>query len=373
MQAILDEVGTEESLSLLIQELNETVNQYETLVVFAAESNPISDETYKNLFAKSKLDIIGGIFPQLLYNDKVIKKGFLIVPQKVALKYELVHNISNPETDLDLLAKNAAKKLTSCKSLIIWVDGLSQRISVLLASLYDYFGAHINYYGGGAGRTTGRSKCIFGQKNLFYDCALLIESEFTAYTSVEHGYELFSGPHIVNKSLNNSILEINYTDAFSFYSNIVKKSVTTEINPQNLIHHFAKLPVGVQKYDGTIIIRDPISTDGQNLLCIGDVPEDSVIYVLKGNENNVIKAATVGIKKLLEKNSTTQSVFVIDCVSRLHYLGENYNKCLHAILDVAKERTVFGVFSLGEIASDGDHPLEFFSRTIVQCGLEVKL
>ena len=373
MQAILDELGTEESLALIIQELNKAPNQYKTLVIFAAENNPISDEAYQKLFATSKLEIIGGIFPQLLYNDKIIKKGFLLIPQEVALKYELIHHISNAETDLDSRAKEAAKRLASCKSLVIWVDGLSQRISVLLASVYDYFGAHINYYGGGAGRTTGRSNCIFGQNDLFYDCALLIESEFTAYTSVQHGYEIFSGPHVVNKSINNSILEIDYVDAFSLYSSLLKKSGSPEINPQNLIDHSVKFPIGIQKYDGTIIVRDPISTDGKNLLCIGDAPEDSVIYILKGNEDNIIKAATDGMKNMLDKNATTQSIFVIDCINRLHYLGDNYNKCIQATLDIAKDRKVVGVFSMGEIASDGDHPLEFFSKTIVQCGLELKL
>ncbi len=373
MQTILDELGTEESLALHIQEINASANHYETLVIFAAENNPISDETYQKLFAKSGIDIIGGIFPQLLYNDKIVEKGFLLIPHEVALKYEFIHNISGSETDLDLLAKKAAEKLVACKSLVIWVDGMSQRISVLLASLYDYFGAQINYLGGGAGRTTGRSKCIFGQKNLFYDCALLIESKFTAYTSVQHGYELFSGPHIVNKSINNSILEIDYTDAFSFYSNIVKKSGASEINQQNLINHSAKLPVGIQKYDGTIIIRDPISTDGKNLLCLGDIPEDSIIYVLIGTEKNIIKAATEGMKNLLIKNSSIQSVFVIDCINRFHYLGDGYNKCILATLDIAKEKNVFGVFSLGEIASDGAHPLEFFSKTIVQCGFDLRL
>lgn len=373
MQAILDQVGTEESLAQLIQEMNGSVYQYKTLVLFAAESNPISDEAYQRLFSTSNADIIGGVFPQLLYNDKIVKQGFLVVPQEVALKYELLHNISQPETDLDSLAKEAAKKLVACKSLVVWVDGLSERISSLLACVYDYFGAQINYYGGGAGRTVGRSKCIFAQKKLFEDCVLLIESEFNVQTSVLHGYEIFSGPHVVSKSLCNSILEIDYTDAFSLYSSVLKKAGYSEIDKHNLIDYSVKFPIGIQKYDGSVIIRDPISTDGKNLQCIGDIPEDSVIYILKGNENNIIKAATDGMKSLLEKSSSTKSVFVIDCFNRFRYLGKNYEKCLRATLEIAKDRKVFGVFSLGEIASDGDHPLEFYSKVVVQCGLELKL
>lgn len=373
MQAILDEVGTEESLLAIIENLNKSAHQIKTLVIFAAENNPISDESYQKLFAKSNIDIIGGVFPRLIYNDKIVDKGFLITPQESLIRYELIHNISNQETDLDSKAREAAKKLVSCKSLVIWVDGLSERISSLLASIYDYFGANINYYGGGAGRTEGRSNCIFGHKKLFYDCALLIESDFTVQTSVQHGYEIFSGPHVVSKSINNTIIEIDYADAFSFYYSVLKKNGPSDIDQENLMDCSVKFPIGIQKYDGSVIIRDPISTDGKNLQCIGDIPEDSVIYILKGNENNIIKAATEGMKSLLEKSSSTKSIFVVDCFNRLRYLGKDYRKCLRATLEIAKDRKVFGVFSLGEIASDGDHPLEFFSKTIVQCGLELKL
>ncbi len=373
METILNELGTEDSLLLYIQKINESADQYKTLVIFAAENNPISDEAYKKLFAQSHIDITGGIFPQLRYNDKIIEKGFLLTPLEKALKYELIHNISSEKTDLDFLAKEAAKKLNSCKSLVIWVDGLSERISVLLASVYDYFGAHINYYGGGAGRTTGRANCIFGHKDLFQDCALLIESEYISYTSVKHGYQLFSGPHIVNKSVNNSILEIDYTDAFDFYSKILKKSGLQEINSQNLVDHYAKFPVGIHKYDGTIIVRDPLSTDGKKLLCIGDVPEDSVIYILIGNDDYVVTAATDGVKDLLVKHSDMKSVFVIDCINRLRYSGTDYNQCVRAASDLMKGKKIVGVFSLGEIASDGDHPLEFFTKSIVLCGLDLSL
>ncbi len=373
METLLNELGTEESLLSYIQKINESADQFKTLVILAAENNPISDETYRKIFAQSRVDITGGIFPQLRYNDKIIDKGFLLTPIETVLNYELIHNISSEKTDLDFLAKEAAKKLNSCKSLVIWVDGLSERISVLLASVYDYFGAHINYYGGGLGRTTGRSKCVFGKKDLFQDCALLIESEHSCYTSVKHGYQLFSGPHIVNKSVNNSILEIDYTDAFAFYSNIIKKSNVQEINNKNLVNISAKFPVGIQKYDGTIIVRDPMATDGKNLLCIGDVPEDSVIYILIGTDDSIITSATDGVKDLLTKHADMKSVFIIDCINRLRYSGIDYNKCIVATTDLIKGKKVLGVFSLGEIASDGDHPLEFFTKSIVLCGLDLSL
>ena len=85
------------------------------------------------------------------------------------------------------------------------------------------------------------------------------------------------------------------------------------------------------------------------------------------------KAATKGNKNLWVKHSDVKSIFVIDCINRLRYSGSDYNKCVRATLDLVKDNKFFGVFSLGELASSGEHPLEFFTKTIVLCGLEPKL
>ena len=60
---------------------------------------------------------------------------------------------------------------------------------------------------------------------------------------------------------------------------------------------------------------------------------------------------------------------MIDCISRVLFLGDDFSKELEAVqneIKISGEEFVFsGALTLGEISSYGENRLEFFNKTIV--------
>jgi len=372
MKACLDQIGTTTSLKSNIEIILKDQPQTKTILLLAAEKCSISDAQYCEIFQSTSVKILGGIFPKILFSNLIMDQGHIIVGLEYEMKHFLIDGLNDPNTNLDFILQNAVTQLHPSRSLLLLMDGFSHRIGDLLSAIYDHFGAEYTYVGGGAGRTLMRqSPCIFADKKVHEGKALLIGSYRNINVTVEHGYQVFSGPYIATKASDNVINKIDYKEAYEFYSKILKDKCNFEINSADLGQHSKRFPIGIEKFDGTLIVRDPISSDGKNLYCIGQIPEDSVIHILEGVEQNLIKAAEVGTKKMKNKSNDYDVYLIIDCFNRLSYLGhEHYANCLSTIIKNAPNSTlpIIGVFSLGEIASDGTRALEFYSKTIVQCG-----
>jgi len=372
MKACMDQIGTTVSLrnnlDILMREQPET----KTILLLAAEKNSISDQQYCEIFKSYPVKILGGIFPKVLYSDLILEQGHVIVGLEYEMKHYLIEGLNDIDTDLEKSLSSAVAHLHPARSLLLLMDGFSRRIGDLLSSIYDHFGADYTYVGGGAGRTSmTQTPCIFADNAVHEGKALLIGSYRNINVTVEHGYQVFSGPYIATKSQDNVIDKIDYTEPYDFYSKILKEKCNFDINFQELGKYSKRFPIGIEKFDGTIIVRDPLFSNGKNIRCIGQIPEDSVIHILEGVEQNLIKAAEAGTKKMKSKAPNYDIYLIIDCYNRLSYLGqEHYSECLKSINKNAPECSlpIIGVFSLGEIASDGTRALEFYSKTIVQCG-----
>ncbi|WP_216601397.1 FIST C-terminal domain-containing protein [Vreelandella azerica] len=102
------------------------------------------------------------------------------------------------------------------------------------------------------------------------------------------------------------------------------------------------------------------------LTCVGEVPEGCMVKLLNGNPNTLIAAAAHAREQAMaqHKGSTPTSAdwLLIDCISRVLFLGDDMTKELEA---VGQGEAVFGAFTLGEIANSGSDYLEFYNKTIV--------
>ncbi|MEO1627269.1 MAG: FIST C-terminal domain-containing protein, partial [Bacteroidota bacterium] len=106
------------------------------------------------------------------------------------------------------------------------------------------------------------------------------------------------------------------------------------------------------------------------LICVGEVPENTVLYILKGENQTLIHSAGQATASCLDKAANDiQHIFVVDCISRTLFLEDEFNQelqAIHRLLPNSQtENRLQGVLSLGEISSDGDGFLEFFNKTLV--------
>jgi len=165
----------------------------------------------------------------------------------------------------------------------------------------------------------------------------------------------------------------NFTElgpAFEVYQETVEKISGKSFDNTDFFQLAKGFPFGIVKMAEEMVIRDPIALDGSRLICVGEVPLNSFVYILKGDKDSLITGAakarqlaeasywkTVNGEK--EKPLTT---FFADCVSRVLFLQSDFNEELEAVY---AGYPLLGALTMGEIANTGKNYLEFYNKTSV--------
>ncbi len=313
----------------------------------------------------------GGIFPAIVYGSEMSKQGAVIHKLPVAEKPFLIKGLEKDTTDLstiDGFRQGVDRDLTA----VVLVDGLAANINELLAGLFNILADSVNYIGGGAGSLSLIQKpCLFSNEGLFQNAALVTMLRAKSMLGVRHGWEKLAGPVVATKADRNTIYELNWRSAFQVYKKIVEADCGAEINEENFFNIAKGYPFGMIKDHAERIVRDPISV-GPNgeLICVGSIPENSVVDILKGVPSSLIAAAGQAAADCSDINyRQLHSQMIFDCISRVLFLGEHFEEELAIVNEKMKiegfKGTPLGALTLGEISSYGDGYLEFFNKTIV--------
>ena len=103
-------------------------------------------------------------------------------------------------------------------------------------------------------------------------------------------------------------------------------------------------------------------------MCVGEVPENTAIDLLKGNPGTLINAAHDAINACKPVSFKVKNALIFDCISRYLFLGNSFEKELSSICDevydINKNVDPIGVLTLGEISSHQGY-LNFLNKTIV--------
>jgi len=251
--------------------------------------------------------------------------------------------------------------------LLTFVDGLSENISHYLQQLYHNYGNRMKIMGGGAGSLSlVQQPCVFSNEGLFQNAAVLCPIQMEISLGVKHGWEKLHGPVVATRTKANIIYELNWKNAFEVYQQTVEYDSWKKINANNFFEISKAYPFGIARENGEDIVRDPIKvTEDGALVCVGDVPENTVLYILKGKNESLIQSAQSAIASSI-KNVTNEihHTLIVDCISRTLFLEDEFYKELEAINDAVhkenEESIPQGVLSLGEISSNGEGFLEFY-------------
>ena len=119
------------------------------------------------------------------------------------------------------------------------------------------------------------------------------------------------------------------------------------------------------------IVRDPIAVNEQGeLICVGEVPENTALDILKGEPSLLIAAAELAAADCgIPKDKKARFSLIVDCISRVLFLEDKFPEELSTVRkkieSIDPNCVVQGILTLGEISSYGDGFLEFFNKTIV--------
>jgi len=365
----LDRMGTVENLKHLLKITAEDEN-IRGILVLACEANGFTPEMVDDLFKQCNKPIFGGVFLKILFNKEKLRVGTIVAGISQPVSTAAIKNISNV-IDLDaVLEKSFKGQSLQNKTVFIFVDGLSRRISGLIESVFNCYGLHPNYIGGGAGSLSGGKPCVISKKGLLEDAAVFALTGLRSGIGVAHGWKPVAGPLKVTEADRHTIISLNWRPAFETYREKVEKISGRSFDNTDFFQLAKEFPFGIVKLGNEMIVRDPITVDGSKLVCVGEVPVNSLVYILKGEKNSLITGA-LEARRLAEtsfhqvargKKEQPPTTFFMDCVSRVLFLQSGFDAELEAVY---MGYPLLGALTLGEIANTGKNYLEFYNKTSV--------
>ena len=142
------------------------------------------------------------------------------------------------------------------------------------------------------------------------------------------------------------------------------------LEPASFFEVSKAFPLGIVSEGAEDVVRDPISVGpAGELVCVGEVPENTVLNLLCGDPASLIDAAREAAHAALcWDGAPVRAALLVDCISRTLFLEDAFDDELRAVAswsDVGEAPEFLGALTLGEISSCGDGLLEFFNKTIV--------
>ncbi|MCI4667222.1 MAG: FIST C-terminal domain-containing protein [Bacteroidia bacterium] len=338
-------------------------------LIFLGENNTPDLDLLVAQLNKANIQFAGGVFPGIISGTTKSEEGAIIINLPADSQ---VHVIEGLDSDNFMLPQLDIPKTDPDKSTgLIFLDGLTTHIADFLWEVHNQFGSKMNFFGGGAGSLSLQQQaCLISNEGVWQDAALLLYVPKAINLGVAHGWEKIIGPFVATKTQKNVICELNWENAFEVYKKVIKEDSGKDINQENFFGIAKGYPFGLLNEGDEDIVRDPILTnENGELVCVGDVPENSVINILKGKEENLVGAATTATVSSVKRGKGKMAIpLVVDCISRVLFLESNFQAELSTVkstLDAANLDEVQGILSLGEISSYGEGALEFFNKTIV--------
>ncbi|MBL90343.1 MAG: histidine kinase [Myxococcales bacterium] len=360
-------------------------SEMKAALVLVCDENGWGPEELDPLIAQQPMPVFGGVFPRLVAGKAVLNKGSIVIGVISDPQIAVIKGLSDPNADYEELIDmsigagfdDPSKTIADTPSQsrigsfgqtsLVMVDAFSTRIASFIEGLFNVLGVEENYIGGGAGSLSLKQKpCLITPDGMLEDAALLVGFDWCSGVGLAHGWDKVAGPFVVTESEGNEIQTINWRPAVEVYRETLEGLLGGPVTNENFLSHAMSYPLGVARLGGSHIVRDPLAHKEGSIFCFGDVPLESHVDILHSDKERLIQAAAEAKDKalaLFPPGVEPLGAFVIDCISRLLFLGEDYAKEVEAVQ--MDNMPVFGVLSLGEIANKREEYLEFYNKTTV--------
>lgn len=308
--------------------------------------------------------IAGGIFPMIINESEHHEAGCIIKYVRGDHEPHIIEGIGQDQTDFELppLVQND-------HTCLVFFDGLMNNISRFLERLYEQYWNKVDYVGAGCGSLSlQQMPCVFDNSGIHQDAALIILSSERMQLGVRHGWQKIAGPFVANKTDGNKVLELNWRPAYDVYKEVVEANSQLRFEGADFFSISKGFPFGIYKEGKEDIVRDPIAVDEEGaLVCVGSISQNVSLNILRGDNQRLIASAS---KAALESvDEATRDILIVDCISRVLYLEDLFDKELAAVNRVVqitdKDVKSEGILSLGEISSSKEGYLELYNKTIV--------
>ncbi|WP_198555496.1 FIST signal transduction protein [Colwellia sp. 75C3] len=344
-----------------------------SLLVLTCNQNNYPEKELSSLLSDCPLKLFGGIYPMLTLQDSLLKQGALIIGFKdnfdVTLFSQLNH-VNNEDCLEKLITSTLEQKynFSGHDNFLIFYDALIGNMEGFVDCLFECLDHGINIAGGGAGSLDFIQRpCIFTNQGIHSNAVLLVTLPRKLNTSVAHGWSTFQGPFLVTETQGQTVKSLDYRPAYEVYCQTIESTSEHKFNNAEFSDIAKYFPLGIEDINNNLIVRDPILAHDNNLQCVGNIPINSMVYLLEGNTETLIyateQAAFTAFPELSQTTISTTMVF--DCLSRVLFLEDEFEKELNVIAKHCPSPALFGVISLGEIANSQSGAIRLLNKSIV--------
>ena len=267
--------------------------------------------------------------------------------QKNILDFE-----SSKELAHSMVALLAAENLSH---VFILSDGHLVNGSDLAAGLSKLTSSEVSVTGGLAGDGVNFSKTLVGLNESAKEGEVVAIGFYGDRLQVGHGakggWDAFGPQRLVTKAVKNVLYELDGQSALDIYKKYLGESAK-EL-PGSALYYPLSLKI---KETEEVVVRTILSIDEESkaMIFAGEIPEGSLVNLMKHNSDNLIagaeSAATISLSNFGHDNSPDLAILV-SCVGRKIVLGQNVEEEIAAVRDLMGEApAIAGFYSYGELA-----------------------
>ena len=329
------------------------------LLVLLSEAD---QEVFLHELNKRTETFCGAVFPALISSGERTERGALIAKLNDSCADVLIKDIVQPDL-------KDIERLSSKRTIFCFVDAFSESLETFIHNTFTYLDDGVRMLGGGAGKLTLKQEpVVFDNSGIYSNAAVMIGADHEIGLGVGHGWKKIDGPFLVTGSQGRSLQSLDYESAKDFYSALVLQHSGTDPRKGDFFAAAKSYPIGVITEDEEMVVRDPITIDGNAVSLVGDIHEYAVTHLLFGDTPSLLEAARSVSKMALSElgEKTPETVFIVDCISRSIFLDSDFQKELDAIRsEINLQIPISGALTLGEIASKDDRFIRFHNKTCV--------
>jgi hypothetical protein len=344
-----------------------------SLLVLTCSQNFYPEQPLNFILKNCSIPIFGGIYPMITHQETLIKQGALIIGFKENYDVSVfpdVQNIKNEDTLESLIntTLEAKQNFSGQDNFLMFYDALINNVEDFINCLFECLDHGITVAGGGAGNLDFIQRpCLFTNSGLLANAVLLVSLPRPLTTRIAHGWTKIEGPFLVSEAHGQTVQSLNYRPAFEVYSQKIESNSEHRFQAGNFFEIAKNFPLGIEDINNNLIVRDPISTTNNYLQLIGNIPVNSMVYILGGDTNKLISSSEKAAINLFSTptKSTTRISMVFDCISRVAFMEDEFDKELQIINKYCPSPYLFGVLSIGEIANSESSAIRLLNKSTV--------
>jgi hypothetical protein len=324
-----------------------------------------------------QVQLVGAIFPALVHNGAFLTHGVWLMRFDTMPYYELHTDLPNhqiaAENYMEVVTAQLARQLNDSTeaTLLMLFDAMVPNIGTFLDGIYLHLANRVHYAGANAGSETFQPlACLFDAKRLVNNGMLLVLVPDHKGAILEHGYRAPAQTVYATSTQGNCISQIDWRPAFEVYQELVHAQSGIQITPENFYEQAVHFPFGIVRANHHVVVRIPVMLkDDGSLFCVGEVPANSVLTLLKSptvDTSETLRVLTHGLQAMHGDTSNTE-LLLFYCAGRRMHLGvQKATDELGEFQDETRASTVAGALSLGELGGSTLHgyPL-FHNATLV--------